>query len=36
VVIRTGDVVLVVSKEQTQKIKELVDLLARGESEDLL
>ena len=36
VVIRTGDAVLVVSKDQAQKVKELVDLLARGESEDLL
>jgi mannose-1-phosphate guanylyltransferase len=36
VVIRTGDAVLVVPKEKSQKIKELVDLLGRGEFADLL
>ncbi len=36
VVVRTGDAVLVVSKEQAQKVKELVDLLGRGEFADLL
>ncbi len=36
VVVRTGDAVLVVPKEQSQKIKELVDLLGRGDFADLL
>ncbi len=36
VVVRTGDAVLVVPKEQSQKVKELVDLLGRGDFADLL
>lgn len=36
VVIRTADAVLVAGKEHAQKVKELVDMLGRGDFEDLL